>query len=320
MSEHDYLFDKTGRPDPDVERLERLLSPLAHRGGAAPRPSSAVPLSVRHTWRWTSAFAAVTAAAAVLLVVSWSRDTAPVRRPEGPALTVVGAGRQLAEASWVESGAERAELTLGTVGHVTLDPGARLQVRRLQHDETHLFLERGTLHALVSAHARPRFFQVMTPATRCVDLGCRYTLRVDGAGDAEVVVETGQVAFENDGREVYVPAGATCRATRAHGAGTPRHEAAPAALVEAVRAFDADRALAADARRARADALLAATATVEDSLAAWHLLQDPDDEVARRARERLIAVAGAPGGGAGGPARPDAAERERWKEHLAPSW
>jgi hypothetical protein len=326
MNEHDYLFDRSGPPDPDVERLERLLSPLAHPGGAAPRVpgtrAAAAPVRLRHTWRWTSALAAVAAAAAVLLIVLSSERDTPLRppTPSGPALTVVGAGRQLAEEAWVESGTESTELRLGSVGQVTLDPGTRLQVRRLQDDETHLFLERGLLHARVSGDARPRFFQVDTPAARCVDLGCEYTLSVDAVGDAEVSVWTGQVAFENEGREVYVPAGAMCRATRAHGAGTPRFEDAAPALVEAVAAFDAAEALPVGDRRARADALLAATANAQDALSAWHLLQDPDDEVAIRARARLIAVAGAPEGGAGGPARSDAAARKRWKEHLASSW
>lgn len=322
MSEHDYLFDRSGSPDPEVERLERLLGPLAHKGGAAARPHGQTPLTLRHTWRWTSAMAAVAAAAAVLLIVFSSEPNVPARQPApgGPALTVVEGGRRLVEESWVDSGTEHTELRLGSVGQVRLDPGTRLQVRRLQDDETRLFLERGSLHARVSGDARPRFFQVDTPATLCVDLGCEYTLSVDAAGAAEVVVRTGQVAFENEGREVYVPAGATCRATRARGAGTPHFEDAPTALVEALAAFDAAHALLPAERRTRADALLAATASARDALSAWHLLQDPDDEVASRARARLTAVAGAPEGTGAGAGRPDAAARTRWKEHLSSSW
>ena len=48
------------------------------------------------------------------------------------------------------------------------------------------------------------FVQTRTPATNCVDLGCKYTLTVDGAGDSLVEVTMGRVAFEDRGREVYV--------------------------------------------------------------------------------------------------------------------
>jgi hypothetical protein len=321
MSENDYLWDKSGEADPDVQRLENLLAPFAHDPGAARVP--AIPRRTPRAPRWIAVVGGAAAAAAVVLFVLPPREPVPHRPPAapGPVLEVVGPGRHLAEESWIESGGEQAELRLGDVGRITLAPQSRLQVRRLGADETRLFLAQGELEATVSADAHPRFFQVDTPAARCVDLGCRYTLTVDDAGDAYVRVVTGQVAFENHGREVYVPAGATCRATRADGAGTPRFERTDSVLVARLDAYDAAARLPPGERRRRAESVLVTAATAYDTLPLWHLLQDPDEEIARRARARLTELAGALE-----PAvpdervRPDAAERARWKERFARDW
>jgi len=44
----DYLFDKEGAPDPEIERLEGLLAPMAYRGAppALPRPRRRAPMFV----------------------------------------------------------------------------------------------------------------------------------------------------------------------------------------------------------------------------------------------------------------------------------
>ena len=323
MSDPDYLFDKGGPPDPDVQRLERLLGPWAHRGANA---LPAVPRqAARRRWPWFAGVFGVAAAAAALWLflpapASEREAVSPLRPPPTtPTLAVRGGASAVAEEAWVETGSEAKVLTLGSVGHLTRDPGSRHQVKRLAEEEARLFLERGRLTALVSADARPGFFQVDTPAARCVDLGCRYTLEVDGAGDAVVTVATGRVSFQNAGREVYVPAGATCRASRAAGAGLPCFEAAPEALRQAVRAFDAARESPA-ARRAAARAVLAATESEGDTLPAWHLLQEDDGEVAAQARARLAAVAGPLSDAPSLAPRPDAEERARWKERLEPAW
>jgi hypothetical protein len=314
----DYLVDKRGEPDPDVQRLERLLAPLAHdarRGPPSLEPARGRTALLR-AWPW---FVAGGAAAAVLVAVSLRVREPEAARPAGPSLTVVGAPTALGERDWVEAQDEARELKLGDVGRVTLSPGARVEVRRLAHDETRLYLERGRLFATVSADARPRFFQVDTPAARCVDLGCRYMLAVDRDGNATVEVQTGQVAFENEGREVYVPAGAKCFATRAHGAGTPFWFDGESELAGAVVAFDEAALLGAEERHARARRLLAATTTVRETLSAWHLLQDRDEAVAAAAHARLVELAG-PLPHVPGSAPTSAQERERWKERLAPEW
>jgi hypothetical protein len=152
---------------------------------------------------------------------------------------------------------------------------------------------------------------VDTDAARCVDLGCRYTLEVADDGVATVRVVTGQVAFETESREVFVPAGANCVARKDRGPGTPRFDDAPDAVAKAFDAFDA--ADGAAARRERAQIALDSVAGGRDTLPAWHLLQDADAEIVRAASARLTTVAGACDVA---PGADSAAVRAAWKEHL----
>ncbi|HEX8286032.1 MAG TPA: hypothetical protein VF588_21920 [Pyrinomonadaceae bacterium] len=66
----DYLWDKTGEPDGEVERLEALLAPLAHRPRALELPALELPAQVRPFGRrrpWLFAPLGLAAAAALLL-------------------------------------------------------------------------------------------------------------------------------------------------------------------------------------------------------------------------------------------------------------
>jgi hypothetical protein len=212
-------------------------------------------------------------------------------------------------------------VTLGTVARLTLDPGSRLRLDAAEAEEARFYLERGRLEALVSADAKPRFFQVDTRAARCVDLGCRYTLAVDEAGVARVRVSTGQVAFATGSREVYVPRGAGCVASPATGPGTPRFDDAGEALAKALDAFDAADASPPPTRRGLASEAYGAMRSPRDALAALDMLQDADAEIAIGARRALVERAGAPEGvDPASSARPDAAERARWKDHLERLW
>jgi hypothetical protein len=190
-----WLWDRTGEPDPDVQRLERLLAPVGHR---AATPLRVVPTRAR--WRPVAAAAALVAGVGVAIAVLASRGESP---SDAPPLRIhaEGAG-DLAPGAWIEASGSPRVVRFGDVGHVTLEPGARLRISRASEDVTRFFLERGRLEALVSASARPRFFEVETPAVRCVDLGCRYVLDVDPEGTSRVHVTTGQVAFEAPDREV----------------------------------------------------------------------------------------------------------------------
>lgn len=304
----DYLWDRTGPPDDDVRRLEELLGGFAHDRRF---PAFVAPRRWRR-WPWFVGLTAVAAAAAVVLMVTLRGDGG------GRAVRLVADGRALAAGeTFVATGGDR-DLVLGdSVAWLTLREGSQLRVHTLTEAATLLALDQGHLQALVSLEARPGFFQVDTPASRCVDHGCMYDLEVTPAGDAHVVVTLGRVAFQDNGREVYVPSGAECYAARARGAGTPRWIDSPAPLVTALDAFDAAIAGHKVDRLALARDVLALTLEEREALVVWHLLQDVEADVARAAVATLERLVGRPDGLEAAPgAVPTAADRELWKEHL----
>ena len=63
---NDYLWDGSGPPDPDVERLERMLGQL--RSAPTPLRVPSLPSPVMHR-RWTSAVTFLATAAAIVVMV-----------------------------------------------------------------------------------------------------------------------------------------------------------------------------------------------------------------------------------------------------------
>ena len=222
----EYLWDRSGPPDPEVERLEKLLAPLGHRAGPA------VPLKRPRPWR------AMMAAAAVLLAavsISQVRTPAPGPATGWEVTQLDGAaqlgGRDAEIAMPLRAGqslrtAKDARLMLqdDDLGRIDLGPESEIRAtsnRRVQ-------LNRGKLHAFI--WAPPRQFVVDTLSSRAIDLGCEYTLDMDAAGNGLLKVAMGWVAFQFDGHESFIPAGAQCVTRKRTGPGIPYYEDATAAL------------------------------------------------------------------------------------------
>ena len=75
----DYLWDRSGAPDPEVQQLEEILGTLRHRGSLPPLPVRREPLdsvpSARTPQRRLRVVFALTAAAVVCLVAgAWWFD------------------------------------------------------------------------------------------------------------------------------------------------------------------------------------------------------------------------------------------------------
>lgn len=166
-------------------------------------------------------------------------------------------------ATWLELGAgESATVTIADIGRVTLDEGSRVRLKQTGPTQHRLELERGTLHALVTAP--PRLFVVDTPTASAIDLGCAYTLEVTDAG-SKLTVTSGLVSLAGKGREVTVLAGMRARSASGRTPTTPVSIHASAALVEAIDRFDAS----ADPTALDAAVLLV---HAEDAATLWHLL------------------------------------------------
>lgn len=274
MSEN-YLWDKSGEPDPEIQRLENLLAPLGHKADRIP----AWPAQKR---RWVPVFLAVAASLVVLCGAAWMVHLRT--RPAWQIKVVNGtpAQQRLANGQSLTTDAtSRLRLDRGDVGEVVVEPNTRVSVIAIKPEEQRLSLERGTIRATI--WAPPGRFFVNTPSSQTVDLGCQYTLHVDKDGSGLVQVSVGWVAFENDGRESFIPATAACVTRPGKGPGIPYYEDASAALIDAVHRFDmtADQAAA---------TTILTEARPRDAISLWHLLRRVQPTDRGRVYDRLAGL------------------------------
>src|ERR1700716_1973153 len=126
----EYLWDRSGPPDPEIERLERALAPLRYRHRAEvvrmPTPSRA---------RWAMA----AAAAVVLGAVGLSQFAAPQARDSAWQV----AGTNVRQGQVVRTGNAGVQLDADAVGRVDLAPNSELR----STGEKRLELKRGELQA-----------------------------------------------------------------------------------------------------------------------------------------------------------------------------
>jgi len=219
------------------------------------------------------------------LWIAWQRT-----RPAWDVATVQGTPslKRLAKGESISTDSQsQARLNLNDVGEVEVEPNTRLSVLAIRPDEQRLALERGTIHALI--WAPPGRFIVNTPSAQTVDLGCQYTLKVDADGVGLVEVSVGWVAFENDGRESFIPADAACITRPGKGPGIPYYQDASREVIDALHRFDADADLP-------AIAVILAKARQRDAISLWHLLRrvQPDDR--GRVYDRLAQFITVPAG------------------------
>lgn len=273
---NDYLWDKSGQPDAEVERLEKLLSPYRGRDREPPRVGS------RWGRGWAVAACAVLAAAGAWLATRGPLGEAEewtVTRGDAPA-AAVSAGE------WIDTtDGSRAKLEVGRIGNVEIEPDSRLRVERARGAERRVRLERGEITAMIYAPART--FAVETPSATAIDLGCRYVLSVDAEGNGRLRVILGWVGFEREGREVFIPEGALCETRKSGGLGTPYYEDAPLELREALSRFDFSRG--------EVEAVLL-RARRRDAMTLWHLLSKTQGQTRARVYMRLAELVRPPAG------------------------
>jgi len=321
----DYLWDKSGEPDPDVERLELMLGRFQHR-----RPAPGFPPRLGFFDRVLTGLAmlplprvAAVAATAVLAITAWLlvRQTSPLQSgsttagatagPAGPAWNVARlAGtptigtRRLADRGRLALGqtlltdaSSSAILNAGAVGEIQVDPGSRLRLLESRPGRQRLALDLGAIHAMI--WAPPGQFVVDTPSAAAVDLGCAYTLRVDDKGDSLLVVTFGWVGFTLHGRESFIPEGAMCATRPGVGPGTPYFADAPPAFRAALEQLDfgppAPEAAPARPQSGALDTVLA-NARPRDALTLWHLLARLDPSKRALVYDRLAAFVPPPTG------------------------
>ncbi|MEO7272215.1 MAG: FecR domain-containing protein [Vicinamibacterales bacterium] len=318
----DYLWDRRGAIDPEVARLEAVLSVLRHRGTMPALPARAASVPARLGLR-VVVFGL--SAAATLLLVSGAGWFGLAHRQLGWAVerlagdpvidgqTLVASG-QLRRGRWLETGsAGKARVRVGEIGLVDVDPETRLQLISPRGREHRLSLERGTIHAQI--WAPPRAFVVDTPSAVATDLGCAYTLKVDETGAGLVRVTAGWVGFESGGRESFIPKDAVCPTRPTIGPGTPYYEDAPAGYPAALTLLDFGPPT--DPGRAAALDTVLSTARRKDALTLWHLLTRGTIEERRLVYARMSELVPPPEGVTlDGVLRRDRRATDRWWNAL----
>jgi hypothetical protein len=261
----EYLWDRSGEPDPEIERLEELLSPFRYRQRRPP---------VRHVrWLWAAAAAVFIVGAFGLWQVRRFTGT-PAQKTSWQAVRKTGAprvnGREVADPADIYTGqrietdaASRVEVRSDFIGQVELEPNSEMVVKESRENRQLLSLRHGVLHALI--WAPPSQFAVDTPAARAVDLGCAYTLQTQTDGNGLITVQLGWVAFDHEHSESFIPAEAACRIYPRTGPGIPWFQDATADLREGLDRWEQKRS---------PEALQAVLSSVRprDALTLWHLL------------------------------------------------
>src|SRR5215470_2180616 len=309
----DYLWDGSGEPDPEVQKLENLLGRYRHNQPASAFDQVVVEQSARRRWRFpVFSFSLQLAAVAAVLVVGVAafiiyrtremKNAGPaweIARIEGSPRVgwhSLGAHSENAKLkvgqTLVTDNSSRASITLDETGTIEVDPASRLRVVASGRNRQRLSLERGTIHATI--WAPPGEFVVDTPSAVAVDLGCVYTLHVDDSGAGLLRTTMGWVGFKLNGHESFIPAGAVCATRPKIGPGTPYFEDASASFRDALNKFDFAK-MKTEKRYAKLGTLLG-DAKKQDALTLWHLLPRVGDADRPEVFDRLAALAPPPAG------------------------
>lgn len=295
----EYLWDRSGKPDPEIQRIETLLAKYRHDLPVPVLPADAV----RTRWalfplRWRL-FPALAAAAAVALVaiaafVIVRTKASPVvagwdasRLAGSPRIgktTITGTSSRLGVGQVLETDDQsRARLHASDVGQIEIEPSTRVRLLDMGATRKQIALDHGTINAYIWAPAGQ--FVVDTPSARTVDLGCAYSLHVDDSGAGIVRTWLGWVGFKLNGRESFIPAGAACATRPKVGPGTPYFDDATPSFRAALKKFDFEDATL-QQRAADLDIVLT-QARARDALTLWHLLSRVDEEQRGRVYDRL---------------------------------
>lgn len=277
---------------------------------------------------WRPGF--IGAVAAVLLVAGfgalwlYSRETRPfweVARLNGT--PTIGSSRmaetgKLAVGEWLETDSHsRAQIEVGSIGSVDIDPNTRVKLVATKATEHRLQLERGKMSARI--WAPPRLFFVDTPAGVAADLGCAYTLEVDDQGAGILHVTSGWVALQLRDRESMVPAGASCATRPGVGPGTPYFDDATPAFRTALSNLDFDAGP--DSGYITRLDLVLMHARSRDTLTLWHLLGRVEGDARVHVYERIAAFTPPPEGVTReGVLQLNETMLQLWKEKLETTW
>jgi hypothetical protein len=312
----DYLWDGSGEPDPEIQKMESALAKLRSNRPAPQFPDFAKSdalLPPRRFWHVFSRPQFAVAAAALLVVATvtllWLKSSTEtvdpataweVTRVEGTPqvgrhkIDVAQKTGKLGQGQVLETDdASKAVMKSDATGEIEVEPATRLRLVKSGSGIKRLSLERGTIRATI--WAPPGEFVVDTPSAVAVDLGCVYTLHVDDSGNGLLRTTLGWVGFKLGDHESFIPAGAVCVTKKKAGPGTPYFEDASEAFRSALAKLDAGASVTGEERAAALDVVLSQSRQ-RDALTLWHLLARVPESDRGRVYDRLAQLVPAPAG------------------------
>jgi hypothetical protein len=310
----DYLWDGSGEPDPEIQKLESTLARFRHEGQAPEFPEIVGMPRLRFWQRfapsqWSFGLAAATAAVlfmAAFGILRWSQKLNTTSGAGWDVESVSGTPRVESTAFGKNTGTaklgvgqtlvtdshSKANISIADIGTVNIEPNTRLRLVAGGSGHNRLALDRGTIHAYI--WASPGEFTVDTPSALAVDLGCAYTLQVDDSGAGLLRTKLGWVGFKLEGHEAFIPAGAVCATRPKIGPGTPYFDDASASFRETLTKFDF-AASTPDERSTELSKILA-EARQRDALTVWHLLARADESERGSVYDRMATLVPPPAG------------------------
>ena len=298
----EYLWSRAGVADPDVVQLERILGRLAFAPERATLPRwrlTETRQPHRASWRFFGALVATTAAAIALVLTVARQESSPTLEVTALAGTPTLASHPVSNRNlwlpgrWLETGADaRANIDIENVGRVEIAPDTRIGLLRTRPGDYRLNLAHGSMQAVI--WAPPGQVSVATPSSTAVDLGCVYSMTMDDDGTGLIEVAVGWVGFEWNGRESFIPAGATCPTRPRLGPGTPRYPDTSDAFRAALEVIDTSP-VQTPARTAAVNRVIA-EARARDAVTLWHLLSRVDGADRDRVFDALARLVPPPSG------------------------
>jgi hypothetical protein len=313
MMQENYLWDASGAPDPEIQRLESLLADFrqADRALVLPAGMPVAPRKFRTVLVQMFAFPRLAAAAAILFTLGVTlffvrTKSGPETGPTWDVASLQGApqiGTKAIAANQapaklhvgqtiVTNNDSRASLSQSDLGEIRIDPNSRVRLVQTDANRKRIQLDVGTIHAAI--WAPPGTFVVDTPSAVAIDLGCSYTLHIATDGSGTLRTTFGWVGFHLNGRDSFIPAGAMCATRPELGPGIPYFEDATPAFREAIAQFDSSPENS--AARSAALATILSEARKHDALSLWHLLSRTTAAEREQVYARFAAIVPPPEG------------------------